>query len=197
MSINLSSIAKYVGGAVITIFLGALGSGLWENLISPFIRYTFILANNLISFVYSGYYDSVYRAASSDFNDAYMVKITSLIIIITGFFVMYRMSSVASLLMKFGFMKFQMFIFGVLIFTFGYFMLARADSVQIVESYSHMSMEILRPYVGEPEYRLLKSNYYRITNEKGFLSFNKQLVTLSKTFNVDLPGKYNKAFKRN
>jgi hypothetical protein len=197
MNINLSSTAKYLGGAVITIFLGALGSGLWENLISPFFRYTFTLANSLISYIYSGYYDSVYKAASSGFNDAYMIKISSLIIITTGMFLMYRMSSVASLSMKVGFMKFQMFITGVLILTVGYFMLARADSVQIVESYSHMSMEILRPYVGEPEYRLLKSNYYRITNEKGFLSFNKKLITLSENFNVELPDKYNKAFKRN
>ena len=197
MSINLTSIAKYTGGAVITIFLGALGSGLWEKLIYPLISYTFMLTNTLISSIYSGYYDSVYKTASAGFNDAYMVKIASLILIISGITLMFRMSSVAILIMKHGLMKLQMFLLGVFIFTLGYFMLARADSVQIVESYSHMSMEILRPYIEEREYRLLKSQYYRVSNENDFLSFNKQLVTSSEKYKIDLPDKYNKAFKRN
>ncbi|WP_440878078.1 hypothetical protein [Vibrio natriegens] len=201
---SIAKIIKYVLGALVTVFLGALGSGLWETAVSPFISYIYRLTNTLIASIYSGYYDSVYNAATSEFSYAYMIKISSLILLVCGAVLLSRLFDFQALFSKLfkvdnrlvgSFLKGQATGIAIASLMVGYFMLVRADSIQIVQSYSHMSMEILRPYVGEQEYRLLKSEYYSVTNEADFKEFNSKIVQFSETFQLKLPDKYNKAFK--
>ena len=62
---------KWSWGIIGGIFLGALGSGLWEKILSPTLLWLFEKASYLLNSISSNYMDSIYNEASNGFHEYY------------------------------------------------------------------------------------------------------------------------------
>ena len=189
-------IAKLIGGIIITILLGAIGSGLWERILSPAIDTIYRGTVSFIASIYACYLDSIYKEASRDLPDIYQKKIAFLILTILACYLIFvsfkygnwhssflnRLVTVTKRQLHFHGM-----LFGGLIFVLSYFAMAKADYAQEIKSYSFHSMEILRPYIGESEYFYLKSRYYQISSSSDFQKFNEILLEKREIHAIDLP----------
>jgi hypothetical protein len=187
---------KIIAGILITILLGAIGSGIWERFLSPMVDATYRGTVSLISSVYTGYLDSIYVSAARELPDVYQRKIAFLIIIIVASYLIFVsikhgnwkspfLNSLGIAASKI--LPLQGLLLGVVMLAMSYFGLAKASYSQDIKSYSFHSMEILRPYIGESDYLTLKSEYYRIENSSEFQLFNEKIVDKSKEFKVKLP----------
>ena len=182
---------KIIGGIIITIILGAIGSGVWEKILSPFFYYIVQFSSN----IYSGYLDAIYDSASMYIPDIYQIKISFLILIIVSL-------SMIFFSLKNGNWKFNGFIninkelkqnfhimgllMGSLLFAFSIFTLSFKHYAYEIKQYSFHSLEVLRPYIGERKYLLLKSQYYQISSTQDFNNFNSLLIDISKEHNIEL-----------
>ena len=62
---KIKNVIKIILAAIATILLGALGSGVWEKILSPFLSYIGNVITTTASSLSSTYSDSIYRAASN------------------------------------------------------------------------------------------------------------------------------------
>jgi len=182
---------KLIAGILATIILGAVGSGLWESVLSPALDKLSRSSIQLVDGIYTGYLDSIYKSAAYDLPNVYQQKIAALIFIIVGATWAGSLISrsnwwqrLASYLPQERRTKFSAissaYFLGVAlsVFAMGIFLISKADYVQKTISYSHQSLEILHPYIGTDRYLLLKSEYYRITSASSFEKFNDQIIAL-------------------
>jgi hypothetical protein len=79
MGDNANRLLKVLGGISAAIILGAIGSGVWARILSPFIDWVYIHIINIINTVYTGNKDSIYLAATQGFNDRYSIKTLSFV----------------------------------------------------------------------------------------------------------------------
>lgn len=195
---------KIIAGIIATILLGALGSGIWERLLAPFLSFISLQIIQFVNKIYSGYIDSIYKSAAFDLPNSYQVKIAALLMILFGaywsiiilsnfdFLKSYKSEHTSTHAENFSKQLYNYFqliflLASLTLFGMGLFMLPRTDYIQQTISYSFRSMEILRPYIGDELYLNLKSEYYRIESSKEFDSFNTQIVDLANRNNIKLP----------
>ena len=79
---TLSSYLKWLGGIIGVIFLGALGSGLWESVISPFISWLSKKAFYFSKLISSNFTDSVYQSVSNGFYKSPSLQIDNFLSIV-------------------------------------------------------------------------------------------------------------------
>jgi hypothetical protein len=72
-------------------------------------------------------------------------------------------------------------------YIFSFITVNKHDAVNSITTYSIRSIEILRPYTGEEEYRKLISEFYQIKTEEDFQKFNKSIQVKAKENNLSLP----------
>jgi hypothetical protein len=191
----MKNIFKIIGGIFATILLGAIGSGLWERVISPAIDFISTVSVKFVSSIYSGYLDSIYVKAAKDVPDLYTLKIPLLILIIVSAIIIFEVcdKSENTILSHFKelnrrtFYSWQGIVLGGAIFVVAFYSLIQVDYAENVKSYSHSSMEILRPFIGDENYLILKSQYLRIKSENDFTSYRKLLIEYSEKHSIDLP----------
>ncbi|MEL6116877.1 hypothetical protein P0Y67_16830 [Photobacterium sp. SP02] len=195
---------KIIAGILATILLGAIGSGLWERVLSPALDELSRAAIRLVDGIYTGYLDSIYKSAAYDLPNIYQQKIAALILIIVGLVwigtlvknynwwekLIARLPedkcSILSTTYTTLFRAYS-FLIALSLFTMGMFLISKADYVQKTNAYSHQSLEILHPYVGTERYLMLKSEYYRVTSSSSFEKFNSQIKTLANKHQIMLP----------
>jgi hypothetical protein len=186
---------KIIGGLIGAIFIGAIGSGLWERFLSPAVDSSYRFIVSLFSNLYSGYLDSIYVEASKNLPDIYQKKIAFLILtIFSGYLVFVSLKYggwQSPFFKRIGVrlnrvLPFNGLLMGFSIFIISYFALAKFDYVQEIKSYSQHSLEILRPYIGENEYLMLKSEYYQIGSSKDFFIFNDNIIEQANKHEVNL-----------
>ena len=195
---------KIIGVIITTIFLGALGSGLWERLISPTLDNLSRKSIKFVDSINSGYLDSIYKSAAYDLPNIYQQKIVGLILVIVGIYWLYsllnkydwcrllpesldkekrtKLINQITHISRIYFLIISLFLIG-----FGVFLLSKSDYIQKTISYSYRSLEILRPFIGEKKYIELKSDYYQVDSSNLFTAFNLKIKLLSKQHKVKLP----------
>jgi hypothetical protein len=172
-------IFKYLGALVGTILLGAIGSGVWERILAPFLN---SVSNNLTKFLSQisvGFSDSLYADAAWNFGDQsidpsaiHFLFFISIFLILTFFKIK---SNTFSELLN-GFTQSVPYMVSIIfIFTVAFFLISRTNSINQINRISSINMETMRPYIGEQKYLELRSDYLRIKNEAAFDRFQNKL----------------------
>jgi len=183
------NILKIIGGLIATVFLGAIGSGLWERFLSPFFDSLQLKIAQAISSIYSGYLDSIYEDAAQQLSGRYVNGDSSILILYIVAVILLLISIHNTKWYKdlnYSFI-FHGFLNSGLLFVATFYFGIQQYYVKEICSYSFLSMEILRPYIGDKEYNLLKSNYYQVKNENDFKTFEIKIRNYSKKYNITIP----------
>lgn len=188
-------VIKVLIGALATIMLGAIGSGVWEKILSPSIEKLGEFTTSTLALVSQTYSDSIYRRASSVelYSEPDKGAVLLFLCVLFGLFI-YALNSrkehpLAGILYRtlrdqaqgwYGIIYSGAFI---IILFFG---IATDSTVSEIKRFSVKNMEVIRPYVEEKEYLVLRSNYLRINNENDFNAFLESLYSLSKKANINI-----------
>lgn len=176
----------YLAGAV---FIGALGSGLWENVISPFLSWLSKNVFYFFRFISSSFTDSVYRNVSNGFYESSSTQIinTFLIVFLTIFYLLIALYPIIPKKIKLEKKKAIIFwafiVVGVSSSLFGILM-----NIYISETVTKTlsNIEIISPAIEEKEYRMLKSEFHSMTGEKDFLELQKKITEIAEKNNFRL-----------
>ena len=76
---KLQTVTKVLGGFAAAILLGAIGSGVWERLLSPLLDGGYRATVDLVSHVSVAYKDNIYLAASKGFREDLSLRTFSLV----------------------------------------------------------------------------------------------------------------------
>jgi hypothetical protein len=180
----LSRILKVLGSIFAAIVLGAIGSGVWEKLLSPAISRLSDATAALISSMSSNYEDSIYQRAARDTTDLYSIKIAFLIILAIGLTLVIsialRVLARASIHQRIQRMLnlllgAQGLMGGLALVVLAFISMAKVDTASRIKESSLRSLEILRPQMGDSEYFQMRSQYYSIEDKRDFEAF-KTLV---------------------
>ena len=192
---KISNVIKVVGAGIATILLGAVGSGVWEKLLAPGLKNLSEFTTKFLSSLSQSYSDSIYSRASSieTYNQVDAGGILLLIVIFV-WMLFYAISSktdnpVVSRVHRIMVNQFKgwdgiFFSSAFLIFIF--FIMATDTTVREIKRYSVKNMEIVRPYIGENSYLILRSKYLQMKNEDDFSSFLSELYSLAKAKEIEI-----------
>ena len=186
---------KILLGITGTIILGAIGSGVWERLLSPFLSYLSSSLTTAISSISKTYSDSIYTSAANLYspNATESIGFVILLISFAWLFVMAIQSKkehrfigilhqalVLNYRGWFGIAHCGAIIIVVLL------MMSRQATVEKIQSYSYQQMEIVRPFVGEQRYAQLRSDFFRMHTKEDFDRFLSTLYAAGKETNIEI-----------
>ena len=191
-------------GGISVVILGALGSGLWQYGFAPLFD---VILNVLVRFLgtlFFGYKDMLYQSASEGFHEEHSLSVYIFMLgLMTAFYfafllVLHRRrvwrderppapfgARVFFPESKVGIALLSVF-YGAAIVSFILFTIQAAYSNRIT-TYATTSVEILSPYVGDQQTRVLRSEFLRARTAKLFYDFHQELQTLAATNKVELP----------
>ncbi|MGG2397894.1 hypothetical protein ACJRW5_13235 [Pseudomonas sp. SH1-B] len=163
------------------LLVGALGSGLWERVLSPALSRFAEWMTGFISGFSQSYSDSVYASAANlhggnSVTDAYvfMLVLFSLGVFLYGMHIrvgiMHSPDSPEGKDMN-GFVSWACLLMAGGFFSISMIQGAKLSAIKDVRKYSVDTMEIVRPYVGENGYYMLRSKFLRVRSEKDFKDF--------------------------
>jgi hypothetical protein len=179
-------IFKFILGTIGVILIGAIGSGVWEIILAPALKYIGNFITSTISSVSTVYSDSLYSKAANitSSDDSLNAGFLILTIIFFSLFIyglnQNKENRIISSLLKFFVEPWQVLsgpiVCGVFIVV-TIFLMATDSTIFKIKNYSTKQMEIIRPYIGETQYLILRSDYLQIKNKKDFDSFLKKLYS--------------------
>lgn len=198
---GFNNLIKIIFGSVATILFGAIGSGVWERVLSPFLTYSANRITSTVSSLSTRYSDSIYYRASNLHGSN--SSITSLLILFIVFFALfiYALNSKKQHKLIFHLCE------GITFQTKGWlgilftgsnlvilvFIISTEATVHQIRKYSTKQMEIIRPYIGDANYLYLRSDYLRIKTKHDFEQFLNKLYSAASTKGVTIdkyePGK--------
>jgi hypothetical protein len=190
---KISTFLKVFIGVVGTILIGAIGSGVWEKLLSPLLEYFYRFVVEVIDGYSSEYKDTVYKRAALGFHETYSLRTMSVLTIIVGLimlmipFSLSIRSSAQSYRGRESFrgkMKLVLMILSIAFLVMTSFLLEQHQVANSVITHVVRSSEILRPYVGEVEYRRILSDFYQIQSAEEFYLIHKELLELGEKHKV-------------
>ena len=186
-----SKVLNWIKWFVGALIVGGLGNGVWEKFLSPFISY---LSNSTISMLVdlsTKFSDNIYSKAVTNLIDKTNSELNGLgvifniiiyiIIILLGF----SLSKIKNIDLNINYYKSITFLFSavsVMIFIIS----SRESYIHDIAKHSHKNLEIIRPYIGEPKYFQLRSNYLRITTKKEFDIYEDEVSKYSKEHSLNL-----------
>lgn len=192
---------KMIAAAVVTIILGAIGSGLWERFLSEFFDVVVNLLIELLDSIFTSYQDGIYESASLGFREEHSIFIASMIY-------MFVPMSYYILLMRYYISRakrrnnseLKIFVHSKNVYKFLWVMTISAVIFSLlvvtkksytnrVISYSLRSIDIVRPYISEKEHNLLLSQYYQIRSADDFEEFNQSVTELAELHSLRLPSR--------
>lgn len=192
---KVEKVSKILLGVIATIFLGAIGSGVWERILSPSLREFGNFLTSTISSISKTYSDSIYLSASSiiSYDQTKVIVLLFMLFVFTGLFIYALYSkkdnpivcSIHRFLVKpmqgwMGIIYFGSFVMLILFF------MAKDTTVRDIRWYSTKNMEIVRPYIGENQYLMLRSDFLSMGNKDDFENFLKKLYLTASTASIDI-----------
>jgi hypothetical protein len=193
--------------AIITILLGAMGSGLWEKFISEILNYIFISISKFLIYQSEYYSNRCYKNISNGNDDQFTVYLGLSIIsfsimtafmaniIINGNFIkddikdnMNEYSKKINDFLKYNIIgkiiKKSLFIYICygsifILVNFSLGMYINTVSTRLLNN-----IEIVSPYIKDKDYKILKSEFYSITNKNDYYRFINKINKMNKKFNI-------------
>jgi hypothetical protein len=193
---KLNNTIKIILGAIGTVVLGALGSGLWERVVAPLLGYVSSAITTALSSVSKAYSDSIYESAAN----LYTPNATEGLAVVLLFLVWAvllvhairhtEQNTFLVILRRATAMQFHGWIgiaqAGVILAVL-LFLMAKQVTVEGIQSYSFRQMEIARPYVGEHKYAQLRSTYFQMKTKADFDAFLRDLIASAKASGITVP----------
>lgn len=196
---RLQKTLKIVLGIAATIVLGAVGSGLWERFLGPFLDWLTRQTVGAFAWGHSSYRDSIYENAARGFHEAHSLALYTTFIgllPIAYLFLLRRHPTerqpegARSPLREFirsrsGY--WLIFALTMAIFVGAAFSALRLRHINETITYSLSTFEIVRPYVGELQYTKYRSRFFAMRNAREFDEVHSELVAIAKANNIRLP----------
>ncbi len=195
---------KILLGFVAAIIIGAIGSGLWERILSKIFDYIIELTINIMNLFITSYKDSIYASASKGFHEFSATYLHSLVLALIPALYMVTLSlyykirhrenkkeeKPDSRLKKFMFSKKGNY--ALIFITIAAFISCMIGSFKLiytndVATYSFRCMEIIAPYLSDQEIKEIRSQYYMIKNAKDFSEFDSKIKGIASKNNIVLP----------
>lgn len=187
---EIKKFVKIILGVMLTILLGAIGSGVWERLLSPTLSKISNLITSSVASISDRYSDSIYSTASYlvSFDQSRTVHLLLFLFIFFGLFAYAIYSKkdnkILSLINK-AMMTYcrgwSGIIFSGAFLIVIFFLIATDSTTREIRYYSTKNMEIVRPYIGEKQYLMLRSNYLSMNNKDDFKKFLENLYAAAST----------------
>lgn len=176
-----------------TIFLGAVGSGAWEWILSPFLHVLTGGITTFLSFVSRQYADSIYSSAaqfypsnpSENLGLFFLLSCFGITFFYAAFFYMANSKpdntfaqAVKKAMREVATGWLGITYFGAVL-VFVLFLFSRQDSVEKIQRVAYFRMEVARPLVGERKYTQLRARYVQVNSKKDFDDFLADLSASS------------------
>ena len=180
---NLRTILKIIGGLLLTVLLGAIGSGVWERILSPLLQYTSSEVTSALSFVSASYSNSLYSSAAAypgTVRGGDTPTLLFIVLILAWLFWSLRDKSENFLVRSFGrALKMYKGWFGAAYALVALIVMIIGSAKQVevsrIQRDSLTKLEIIRPIVGEQRYLQLRAQYFGMKTEKDYIAFMKVL----------------------
>jgi len=192
------NILKVVGGFIGLIFIGAVGSGVWEKLLSPLWSYLIDKTIRFLSSIFSSFKDLIYFKASQGFHEEYSLVLLELFLgLMCGIFTsvlitryMIRNDKVRDgitslMLSSKEFILFNFLVLALLVTTL--FIVIKEEYTNKITMKSINSIEIISPFIDIKTSQLLKSEFLSIKKAEDYNNFYKKMMELATKNNLDLP----------
>ncbi|MFT7683326.1 MAG: hypothetical protein ACI935_002817 [Moritella dasanensis] len=193
---------KILLGVIVTIVLGAIGSGLWERVLSDSFDQFILWSINVINIIFTSYKDDIYASAATGFHESYALStyglIVSLLPVVYYAAVLRHPSRKANLeetatevrashftSSKNGYW----FIVGLTftVFAFSLHTNAKMRYTNEVLTYSLRSLDIIEPYIDEHRFKILRSKFYQVKNTQKFEAFYSEINSVANKNSLGLP----------
>ena len=184
-------------GIIATIILGAIGSGLWERLLGPFLDWLTKSTIGLYASVMLTYRDSIYENAAKGFHESNSLAVHTIVIMLLPllyFYVLQRHPTKTRdpndpVRLFIRSRRGYWLLFGLTIAVmFGtMFSALRLRHINETITYTLASFEIVRPSVGEAKYVELRSRYFAMRTAAEFQAIHEEVLAVAKQQGRILP----------
>lgn len=190
---------KFTLGVIATIFLGAIGSGLWERFLGPFLDWLSRVTIGAFAWGHASYRDSIYSDAARGFHEAQSLALYTVFL---GFLpLLYfwilrrhptekraaRDTSVFREIIRSRKGFWLIFALTMVVFISVMFSTLRLRHINETITYSLATFEIVRPFVGEDQYLRYRSRYFSLRTAVEFDALHKEILAVAKVHDIRLP----------
>lgn len=196
----MSNWIKITLGILGTIFLGAIGSGLWERFLSGFVDSLVGLSIELVSSIFKSYKDGIYETASLGFHETHSLQLLLFVNILLPIAYIRLLQrhpenrkeegeidkKIGSFIKgRYGYTLIKILTLSVMISCL--IIASKLSYTNRVVTYSTRSLDIVKPYIPESEYDTLVSYYYQVRNADDYSHFNEKIKKIAKDNSLRLP----------
>lgn len=199
MTLTAKGFFKFALGVIATIILGAIGSGLWERFLGPFLDWLARVTVGAFAWGHTSYRDSIYENAAKGFHEAHSLAVYTLVLGLLPMFYLFILlrhptaQGTTAAPSKFretvrsrkGF--WLVFILAMIVFVAVNFSALRLRHINETITYSLATFEIVRPYVGEDQYARYRSRYFALRTAAEFEVLHREVQAVAKARGVQLP----------
>ncbi|MCU7845326.1 MAG: hypothetical protein KZQ93_15965 [Candidatus Thiodiazotropha sp. (ex Monitilora ramsayi)] len=187
---------RSIGVVVGAVIVGAIGSGIWDRVLSPAIDGVMRFVADAYGSFSAGYRDAIYSQAAdvalgltSPLSMSLLVLVTVLLLGIYSASLIH-LSGIFDLRANGPFAKINVLMLTLFTLAMGVISLlitSQSAAMDKTSVYSVRSMEIVRPYIGEEKYFLLRSEFFSVDSADSFYDFNGRLIKNAEDAGVQLP----------
>ncbi len=199
MTLTAKGFLKVALGVIVTIFLGAIGSGLWERFLGPFLDWLSRITVGAFAWGHTSYRDSIYENAAKGFHEAHSLAVYTLALGILPMFYLFALQrhptarGTAAAPSKFReFIRSRkgywlVVVLTMIVFVAVNFSALRLRHINETITYSLATFEIVRPYVGEDQYVRYRSRYFALRTAAEFEALHREVQAVAMARGVQLP----------
>lgn len=200
-------VSKKILSIMVVIFLGALGSGLWELFLKDILFYLLNFTLLLIHDIFNSFGNSLYSDVGKNISRLVVLPAHLMLIFMIGFywFIALRFSRTVAkydndeyeseeinydksfLIRHIHKIKVINYIFAIFITIFYSYSIIESNNNFRSAIYLDQSIEILRPYISEDEFRLLRSEFRQIDTLNKFKILYMKVNEISYLKKIELP----------
>ena len=188
-------IIKWCGYVLVAAVTGAIGSGVWEKILWPLLKFLSDFVTDILKGISQDYSDSIYKSAanlveySDDKSVVLMIFILFICMLVIGMLFKKMDLEISGYEAGISFQKKIVnayFWAAFVCFVIALFPVAKSISIQEVRIYSTHNLEVVRPYVGEHQYLMMRSKFLQMKSESDFADFLSDLYSRSEASNIKI-----------
>lgn len=196
---ELKKYVKIVLGILATILLGAIGSGLWERFLAPFLDWLARKTVGALAWGHMSYRDSIYENAAKGFHESHSLALYTLVIglLPIAYWMILNLhpteretknqNSAARSFVRSRKGYWVLFAATLVVFFNVMFSTLRLRHINETITYSLAAFEIVRPYVGEEQYLKYRSRYFSMRSAAEFDSIHNEVAQIADKYRLKLP----------